>query len=138
MQLRHLYGGEYIAECIFLVDSVQIIICLGPTTLSTTSCDTKEEGDSLINWSCSGHHYSSHCIGVPPCGCTHWLLWYIASKKRTREKGELQGGVIYEEPVVQSAANTVAIPLSENQAYGQIPPIGGDDVVLHNCSGVFQ
>ena len=20
---------------------------------------------------------SSHCIGVPPCGCTHWLLWYI-------------------------------------------------------------
>ena len=37
-----------------------------------------------------------------------------------KNKGDLRG-VIYEEPVVHSAANTVAIPLSENQAYGQIP-----------------
>ena len=45
----------------------------------------------------------------------------LLARRGRERKGELQGGVIYEEPVVQSAANTVAIPLSENQAYGQIP-----------------
>ena len=105
-----------VAECIFL-----LFLCLGlsPTTPSTTSCDTREEGDSLSTGAVVAITTIATLLVSLPVGVLVGSCGTLLAR-RGRERKD-KGGVIYEDPVVRSVANTVAIPLSENQAYGQIP-----------------
>ena len=86
------------------------------------SCDTREEGDSLSTGAVVAITTVATVLVSLPVGVLIGSCGTLLARRgRDRKKKGDLGGVIYEEPVVQSAANTVAIPLSENQAYGQIP-----------------
>ena len=87
------------------------------------SCDTREEGDSLSTGAVVAISTIATVLVSLPVGVLIGSCGTLLARRgrERKNKGELQGGVIYEEPVVHSAANTAAIPLSENQAYGQIP-----------------
>ena len=86
------------------------------------SCDTREEGDSLSTGAAVAISTIATVLVSLPVGVLIGSCGTLLARRgrERKNKGDL-GGVIYEEPVIQSAANTVAIPLYENQAYGQIP-----------------